>query len=63
MNKKIHSNLDLSKSLSNFKEKVTKLLEVKNLSEWSAQTFKYREEEIRNIALTVFGRMCSSFIK
>lgn len=55
MNKKIHSSLDLIKSLSNFKEKVTKLLEIKNLSEWSAQTFKDREAEIRNTALTLAG--------
>lgn len=55
MNKKIHSSLDLSKSLSNFKEKVTKLLEIKNLSSWSAQTFKDREEEIRNTALSLAG--------
>lgn len=53
MNK--HLSLDLSTLLSNFKEKVTKLLDIKNLSEWSAQTFKGREEEIRNIALTLAG--------
>jgi hypothetical protein len=55
MNEKIYSSLDLSKSLSDFKEKVTKLLEIKNLSEWSAQTFKTLEEEIRNTALTLAG--------
>lgn len=55
MNEKIYSSLDLSKSLSDFKEKVTKLLEIKNLSEWSAQTFKVLEEEIRNTALTLAG--------
>jgi hypothetical protein len=55
MNKNIHSSLDLSKSLSNFKEKVTKLLEIQNLSSWSAQTFKDREEEIRNTALALAG--------
>jgi hypothetical protein len=55
MNENIHSSLDLSKSLSNFKEKVTKLLEIKNISEWSAQTFKKREEEIRDAALTLAG--------
>ncbi|MGV0104746.1 hypothetical protein NSTC731_05391 [Nostoc sp. DSM 114167] len=43
MNKKIHSSLDLSTFVSNFREKVTKLLEIKNLSEWSAQTFKDRK--------------------
>ena len=53
MNK--HLSLDLNTLLSNFKEKVTKLLDIKNLSEWSAQTFKGREEEIRNIALTLAG--------
>ncbi len=63
MNKNIHSGLDLSKSLSEFKEKVTKLLEITNISEWSGQTFKDREEEIRKTALTVFRRMCSNFIK
>lgn len=55
MNKKIHSSLDLSKLLSNFQEKVTKLLEIKSESEWSAQTFKNREEEIRNTALRLAG--------
>ena len=55
MKKKIHSSLDLSKLLSNFKEKVTKLLEIKSESEWSAQTFKDREEEIRNTALSLAG--------
>ncbi|RCJ30663.1 hypothetical protein A6770_41560 [Nostoc minutum NIES-26] len=55
MNKNIHSSLDLSKSLAKFQEKVTKLLEIKNISEWSAQTFKNREEEIRNTALTLAG--------
>nr|ADO19231.1 hypothetical protein Nfla_7603 [Nostoc flagelliforme str. Sunitezuoqi] len=55
MNEKRYSSLDLSKSLSDFKEKLTKLLEIKNLSEWSAQTFKDREEEIRNTALTLAG--------
>ena len=55
MNEKIYSSLDLSKSLSDFKEKVTKLLEIKNLSEWSAQTFKALEGEIRNTALTLAG--------
>jgi hypothetical protein len=47
--------LDLSTLLSNFKEKVTKLLEIKNLREWSAQTFKDIEEKIRNTALTLAG--------
>lgn len=55
MNKNIQSSLDLSKSLSDFKEKVTKLLEITNLSEWSGQTFKDREEEIRNTALILAG--------
>lgn len=55
MNKNIHSGLDLSKSLSEFKEKVTKLLEITNISEWSGQTFKDREEEIRKTALTLAG--------
>jgi hypothetical protein len=63
MNKKIHSSLDLSKSLSNFKEKATKLLEIKNLSEWSAQTFKDREEEIRNTALTLAGECVAVLLK
>ena len=43
MIEKRYSSLDLSKSLSDFKEKVTKLLEIKNLKEWSAQMFKDRE--------------------
>ncbi|MBH8578229.1 ISLre2 family transposase [Nostocaceae cyanobacterium CENA369] len=55
MNEKIYSSLDLSKSLSDFKEKVTKLLETKNLSKWSAQTFKALEAEIRNTALRLAG--------
>ncbi len=55
MNKNIHSSLDLSKLLSEFKEKVTKFLEITNVSEWSGQTFKNREEEIRKTALTLAG--------
>ncbi|BAZ50340.1 hypothetical protein NIES4103_29560 [Nostoc sp. NIES-4103] len=55
MNKKLDSTLDLSTLLSKFKEKVTKLLDIKNLSEWSAQTFKALEEEIRNTALSLAG--------
>ncbi|MDZ7970438.1 MAG: ISLre2 family transposase [Nostoc sp. DedSLP03] len=53
MNK--HLSLDLSTLLSKFKEKVTKLLDIKNLSEWSAQSFKDTEEEIRNTALNLAG--------
>ena len=63
MNKNINSSLDLSKSLSKFEAKVTKILEITNINEWSGQTFKVREEEIRNTALTVFRRMCSTFNK
>jgi len=34
MKKNIHANLDLTKSLSNFQENVTKLLELTDVKEW-----------------------------
>jgi hypothetical protein len=35
MKNHIYSTFDLSKSLENFQEQVTKLLELKNISEWN----------------------------
>ena len=37
MKKNIHANLDLTKSLSDFQETVTKLLELTNVKEWDGQ--------------------------
>jgi len=59
MTKKIYSNLDLTKSLSDFQEKVTKLLEITNIKEWNGQTFKAHEEKIRESALILAGECIS----
>jgi hypothetical protein len=47
----IYCTFDLSKSVSHFQEKVTKILELTNIPEWNGQTFKLREKEIRESAL------------
>jgi hypothetical protein len=51
MKNHIYSTLDLSKSLSQFQEKVTKLLESTNISEFDGILLKLREKEIRESAL------------
>lgn len=59
MKKNTYSNLDLTKSLKYFQEKVTKLLEITNITEWNGQTFKAREENIRESALILAGECIS----
>ncbi len=51
MKNHIYSTFDLSKSLENFQEQVTKLLELKNISEWDGRVFREREQKIREFAL------------
>jgi hypothetical protein len=50
-----YSTFDLSKSLEHFQEKVTKLLELTNISEFDGQALKVREEKIRQSALILAG--------
>jgi hypothetical protein len=51
----IYSTFDLSKSLEQFQEKVTKLLELANISEFDGRVLKAREEKIRESALILAG--------
>ena len=62
MTKYIYPTLDLSKSLQDFKDSVTKLLELNNVKEWDGQIFKAREQEIRDAALVRFGAMYCNII-
>nr|AYN62340.1 transposase [Heteroscytonema crispum UCFS15] len=55
MKNHIYSTFKLSKSLSQFQEKVTKLLELTNISDFDVQGFKFREEKIRESALVLAG--------
>lgn len=55
MKNNIYSTLNLSKSLEQFQEKVTKLLELTNIPEFDVQVFKFREEKIRESALVLAG--------
>ena len=55
MKNNIYCTFDLSKSVSHFQEKVTKILELTNIPEWNGQTFKLREKEIRESALILAG--------
>ena len=48
---KIYATLDLNKSLKEFKENVTKILELTDVDNWDGVKIKNKEEEIRNIAL------------
>ncbi|WP_236104228.1 ISLre2 family transposase, partial [Sphaerospermopsis reniformis] len=45
--------------MKDFQEKVTKLLEISNITEWNGQTFKAREENIREAALILAGECIS----
>jgi hypothetical protein len=55
MKNNIYSTFDLSKSLEQFQEKVTKLLELTNIPEFDVRVFKSREEKIRESALVLAG--------
>ena len=56
MKKNIYVNINFADSLSDFKEDVTKLLELKNIEEWSGRIVKEREETIRQAALVLAGQ-------
>lgn len=56
MENNIYANLNFADSLSDFKEDVTKLLELKNIEEWSGRIVKEREETIRQAALVLAGQ-------
>ena len=53
---KIYATLDLSKSLEEFKDKVTKILELTDVENWDGVEIKNKEEEIRDIALVLAGQ-------
>ena len=53
---KIYATLDLNKSLEEFKENVTKILELSDIENWDGVKIKNKEEEIRNIALILAGQ-------
>ena len=61
MKNSIYSSFDLNKSLGQFQEKVTKLLELTNISEWDGRVFKEREEKIRESALVLAGE-CTALL-
>ncbi|MDP5338514.1 MAG: ISLre2 family transposase [Nodularia sp. (in: cyanobacteria)] len=61
MKNSIYSSFDLNKSLEQFQEKVTKLLELTNISELDGRVFKEREEKIREFALTLAGE-CTALL-
>lgn len=53
---KIYATLDLNKSLKEFKENVTKILELTDVENWDGVNIKEKEEKIRNIALILAGQ-------
>ena len=53
---KIYATLDLNKSVKEFKENVTKILELTDIEDWDGVKIKDKEEEIRNIALILAGQ-------
>ena len=55
MNQKILANFNLNQSLSDFQVNITELLKSNNVTEWSGQTIKEREEKIREAALILAG--------
>ena len=59
---KIYATLDLNKSLKEFKENVTKILELTDIENWDGVNIKEKEEKIRNIALIKPRTMCSDSI-
>lgn len=56
MTLKIFANFNLNQSLSNFQLKITELLKLNNVNEWSGTTIKEREEKIRETALVLAGQ-------
>jgi transcription antitermination factor NusG len=57
MEKNIYATLDLTKSLEDFKDNVTKLLELANVNEWDGRVLKEREQKIRDGALVLAGQL------
>ena len=53
---KIYATLDLNKSLEEFKDNVTKVLELTDIENWDGAKIKDKENEIRNIALILAGQ-------
>jgi hypothetical protein len=53
---KIYATLDLNKSLEEFKDNVTKILELTDVENWDGVKIKNKEEEIRDIALVLAGQ-------
>lgn len=53
---KIYATLDLNKSVKEFKDNVTKILELTDIENWDGVKVKKKEEEIRNIALILAGQ-------
>lgn len=62
MEKNIDANLDLSKSLSDFKVQVTKLLELTDVGEWDGRIVKEKEQKIREAALVLAGQCIALFL-
>lgn len=62
MEKNIYATLDLTKSLEDFKDNVTKLLEFTNINEWDGRVLKEREEKIRDAALILAGQCIALFL-
>ncbi len=56
MNKNIIATLNLTKSLDNFEQTVTKLLELSEVSKWDGSTVREREQKIREAALILAGQ-------
>ena len=56
MNKKNFATLDFNKSLKDFKDNVTKILELTDIENWDGIKIKEKEEEIRNSALILAGQ-------
>jgi hypothetical protein len=53
---KIYATLDLNKSMKEFKENVTKILELTDIENWDGVNIKEKEEKIRSIALILAGQ-------
>ncbi|MEA5593394.1 MAG: ISLre2 family transposase [Rivularia sp. (in: cyanobacteria)] len=53
---KIYATLDLNKSVKEFKDNVTKILELTDVENWDGVNIKEKEEKIRNIALILAGQ-------
>ena len=52
----VEANFDLNESISDFLSNVQELLEIKEVSTWDGNTFREREEKIRDAALVLAGQ-------